>query len=263
MQTMIVANWKMNKLRSDAVDFLSTLTEWVDSLDDKLGEYGVGLAIAPPATLLDLAVESNVPACIMAQTMHEAEFGAFTGEISAPMLADLGVGGVVLGHSERRQYFNETDVALDAKVLSALRHRLFALLCVGESLDERNAGQAEAVVRRQLATALRSSVDAGATLPWKRLMIAYEPVWAIGTGEAATPKQAQQMHEVIRAVLNELLPEHAATTPILYGGSVKPENAKELLSLPDVNGALIGGAALDVDSYIGIAKAGMVVGAAV
>lgn len=250
---VIAANWKMHKTRAEALEFAGEYTEWLDAeLADAPGHLQV--VVAPAYTSLEALVEANPPCGIFAQNMHQASHGPFTGEVSAQMLLDVGAHGVILGHSERRQYFAETNEALADKVSAALNHGLFAMLCVGETLEQRQAGQLEQIVGDQLRIAL-GSIDIQRAL--SRLSIAYEPVWAIGTGETATPEQAQLAHEFIRAVLVDVLGHDTAhRIPILYGGSVKPANASELLSQPDIDGALIGGAALDVESFTGIISAG-------
>jgi len=250
---VIAANWKMHKTRSEALEFIGELTEWVDS---ELGDGAAHLQIVVGAPYLSLEslIEANPPCGIYAQNMHQASHGAFTGEISASMLLDVGVHGAILGHSERRQYFAETDEALAEKVSVALHSGLGTMLCVGETLDERRADRVHEVLGRQLRMALASADSARAT---SRLSIAYEPVWAIGTGETATPDEAQDAHAFIRSVLTELFgSEIADRIPVLYGGSVKPDNAPDLLSRPDIDGALVGGAALEVDSFVGIVAAG-------
>ncbi len=249
---VIAANWKMNKLRDDALEYVDELTSWADehlaaSVDDRLE-----VILAPAFTALDMLIERNAPVGIFAQNMHQSDSGAFTGEISAPMLRDLGVDGVVLGHSERRQYFAETDEALADKVQAAHAFGLRPMLCVGETIEQRRAGDVEAVVGSQLRTAL-AGIDTA-----KPLYLAYEPVWAIGTGETATPAQAQDVHAFIRAQLAELFGvEFSVRVPILYGGSVKASNADELLSQADIDGALVGGASLEVSDFAGILEAGI------
>jgi triosephosphate isomerase len=188
---------------------------------------------------------------VAAQNMHEEAQGAFTGEVSAPMLADLGVDGVILGHSERRALFGETDEALARKVPAALDAGLVAILCVGETESERDAGQAEAVLRRQIRADLAETPDA--RLP--EIVIAYEPVWAIGTGRNATPEQAEEAIAFIRSMISERGGDAGAAVRILYGGSVKPENAPDLLGREGVDGALVGGASLDPGDFYEIALA--------
>lgn len=259
---VIAANWKMHKLRGEAMEYLQQLGTWMDEHPEGLGTR-VEVVVAPPFTSLELAVESCPPkARIFAQTMHQADQGAFTGEVSPAMLRDLGVDGVILGHSERRTYFNEHDAALAEKVVAAAEFGLRPMLCVGETLEERQSGAAEDVVREQLEVVLGDLETTKATS--SGLTIAYEPVWAIGTGETATPQIAQTMHAVIRDMLGSIFTaEVAERIAVLYGGSVKPTNANELLGEADIDGALVGGAALDVDDFSGIIAAGLelVVGA--
>jgi triosephosphate isomerase len=188
---------------------------------------------------------------VYAQNMHQAESGAFTGEVSAPMLTELDVAGVVLGHSERRELFGETDRALAQKVPAALEHGLAVILCVGETESERENGDTERKLRHQVQEDL-ARVD---TERLGELVIAYEPIWAIGTGQVATPEQAQDAIAFVRALVGDRAPEQAERTRILYGGSVKPDNAAELLALPDVDGALVGGASLDADAFAAIVDA--------
>jgi triosephosphate isomerase (TIM) len=199
---------------------------------------GVEAVICPPFVSLAAAVESGHT--VFAQNVHWAADGAYTGEVSAPMLQELGVAGAIIGHSERRQYFDETDETVARRTAAALKHGLRVIACVGESLEERESGQMELVLRVQVE-ALADSVGAHTAL-----LIAYEPVWAIGTGKTATPEQAQEAHAFVKSLLD---------VPVLYGGSVKPENAAELLSQPDVDGALVGGASLDVESFTAICEA--------
>jgi triosephosphate isomerase len=183
--------------------------------------------------------------------MHEAANGAFTGEISAPMLAEVGVDGVVLGHSERRQFFGETDKALQRKVPAALDAGLTPILCVGESEDERERGDTERKLRTQVQEGLHD-------VPTERLhevVIAYEPIWAIGTGKVASPEQAQEAVAFVRALVGDRSREAEDRVRVLYGGSMKPDNAAELLALPDVDGGLIGGASLKPEDFLGIVKA--------
>ena len=254
---VLAANWKMHKLRAEAMEWASEFGAWVeDNLTDRGDVSHLQAVVGAPYTVIELLAESNPPFGVFAQNMHQADSGAFTGEISPAMLRDIGAQGVILGHSERRQYFNETDEALAEKVQSALEFGLRPMLCVGETLQQRNAGEAKAVVTRQLRIAL-AELEEDAVRE-NMLYLAYEPVWAIGTGETATPAQAQEMHVAIRAELANLLDaELANRVPILYGGSVKPGNAPELLIEADIDGALIGGAALEVESFTGIFAAAL------
>jgi triosephosphate isomerase len=253
---VVAANWKMHKLRSEALEYLEDLGTWMDDHPRGLGTR-VEVVVAPPFTSLELAVEHRPPhARIYAQNMHQADQGAFTGEVSPAMLRDLGVDGVLLGHSERRTYNAEQDAALAEKVVAATEFGLRPMLCVGETYDERKGGRAEGVVRSQLETALSDLDSIKATS--SGLSIAYEPVWAIGTGETATAEVAQAMHHFIRDTLGSIFnAEIAERIPVLYGGSVKPDNAAELLGQTDIDGALVGGAALEVESFSGIIAAGL------
>jgi triosephosphate isomerase (TIM) len=233
----IAGNWKMNKTVAEAEQFIGALLPRVAAVD------GVEIVICAPFLALQALVDSarGSQVAIYAQTMHEAEQGAFTGEVSAEMLAEIDVAGVVLGHSERRQYYNETDRALKLKVPRALEVGLTPILCVGETEEERERGETERKLRHQVQEGLER-------VPAERLhevVVAYEPVWAIGTGKVATPEQAQDAVAFVRALIAGFDAGAAERVRILYGGSFKPDNAEELLVLPDVDGALIGGASLD------------------
>ena len=245
---LIAGNWKMYKTREQAEDFIQALLPRVSALD------GVDLAVCVPFTDLSAMVDSarGSRVEVYAQNMHQDSEGAFTGEISAPMLRELDVRGVVLGHSERRTLFGETDRALALKVPAALAAGLVPIVCVGESEQERDAGETDRKLRHQVREDL-------AGVPRERLaevVIAYEPIWAIGTGRVASAEQAQEAIAFVRALVGDRDPEAAGSVRILYGGSVKPENARELLALPDVDGALVGGASLDAESFAAIAAAG-------
>ena len=229
---LIAGNWKMYKGPEETARFCRELRdqlEWVD---------GVDVAVCPPFPSLSAAVQSlaGTDVAVAAQNVHWEVEGAFTGEVSAPMLFELGVYGAIVGHSERRQLFGETDEGVARRAAAGLEAGLWIIACVGETEAEREAGETEAVLRRQVAV-LQAH---------EQLVIAYEPVWAIGTGRTATPEQAQEAHAFIRSLID---------VPVLYGGSVKPENAAELLAQPDVGGALVGGASLDVQSFTAICKA--------
>jgi triosephosphate isomerase len=229
---LIAGNWKMYTTATETAEFCRALREELADLD------GMDVAVCPPFTGLAPAVQSlaDTEIAVAAQSVHWEPEGAYTGEISAPMLVDLGVYGAIVGHSERRQYFGETDETVGRRAVAALDAGLWVIACVGELEEERERGETEDVLRRQLV-ALESHDD---------LVIAYEPVWAIGTGKTATPELAQEAHAFIKAILD---------VPVLYGGSVKPENAAELLAQPDVDGALVGGASLEVDSFVEICRA--------
>jgi triosephosphate isomerase len=241
----IAANWKMHKTVAEAAHF-------VDVLLPRIAATQSDVVLCPPFTALAEVVERRrgTAVKVAAQNMHGEESGAFTGEVSAPMLVELDVEAVVLGHSERRQYFNETDEALARKVPLALAHDLEPILCVGESEEARDGGETEVVLERQLQADL-AGIEPGRIA---EVVIAYEPIWAIGTGKVATPEQAQEACAFIRDVLRA---RGAAgdEVRILYGGSVKPANAAEILSQPDVDGALVGGAALDPEEFAAIVDA--------
>jgi triosephosphate isomerase len=225
---LLAANWKMYKGPRETREFCSAFTP----------PEGVEAVLCPPFVSLASAVESGHT--VFAQNVHWADEGAFTGEVSAPMLLELGVAGAIVGHSERRQYFDETDETVARRTVSALGHGLRVIACVGESLEEREAGQTEIVLRIQV------EAIADAVGPHEGLVVAYEPVWAIGTGRTATPEQAREAHAFVKSLLD---------APVLYGGSVKPDNAAELLGQPGVDGALVGGASLDVESFTAICRA--------
>lgn len=242
---LIAGNWKMNKLPSEAPDWASSLASALQSPKAEV------LICAPFTHLAGLRMVLGPNLKLGAQDVSQHAEGAFTGEVSAAMLKDLGVGYVIIGHSERRQYHHEHDALVNAKIKSALGQGLVPILCVGESLDQREAGQAEHVVITQLKAGLTDvTLDQA-----NDLVIAYEPIWAIGTGKTATADDAQAMSATIRTVLTELYPEQASAMRILYGGSMKPSNAKELLEKPDINGGLIGGASLNLDDFIAIIQA--------
>lgn len=249
MRKKIVAgNWKMNKNLAETGVLLGALKERVN------GIVGAEIIVAPTFTNLYYSFEQlkETDIIIAAQNMHQAESGAFTGEISADMLKSLGIETVILGHSERRAYFGETDELLKKKVNTALKHGMTIIFCFGEELEDRKSGNHFSLVESQLKNAL-FDLDADA---WKHIVLAYEPVWAIGTGETASPEQAQEMHAFIRKTIADGFSQGIADdVSILYGGSVKPGNAKEIFAKPDVDGGLIGGAALDAESFEAIAKA--------
>jgi triosephosphate isomerase (TIM) len=241
----IAANWKMHKTVAEAAEF-------VDALLPRIAATQSDVVICPPFTALTAVVERRYGTAVKvaAQNMHEEGSGAFTGEVSAPMLVELDVEAVVLGHSERRQYFGESDEALARKVPAALAAGLEPILCVGESEEARDGGQTEAVLERQLQADLAEV--APDDLP--RVVIAYEPIWAIGTGRTATPEQAQEVCAFIRDTLR-VHGTAADSVRVLYGGSVKPDNAAELMAQADIDGALVGGASLDPADFAAIVKA--------
>ena len=244
---LIAGNWKMNKTIAEAEEFIQALLPRVSSVQ------GVDVAVCPPFTALQAMVDSarGSRVEIYAQNMHHADSGAFTGEVAPPMLVEFGVHGVILGHSERRQLFGETDRALQLKVPAALAAGLKPILCVGETEDEREAGDTERKLRHQVQEGL-ARVDISQL---GDMVIAYEPIWAIGTGRVATPDQAQDAIAFIRALVADRSREQAELTRVLYGGSVKDDNCPELIALPDVDGALVGGASLDAESFAAIVNA--------
>jgi triosephosphate isomerase len=244
---LIAGNWKMNKTNAEAAAFLEAF------LPDAGGRPDVEVAICPPFTALRTVAERTAGSAVIvgAQNMHEQESGAFTGEVSAPMLRELGVEAVVLGHSERRQLFGETDAAQQRKVPAALEAGLLPILCVGETEEEREAGQTQRKLRHQVQSDLADVAE-------DRLVgitIAYEPIWAIGTGNTATPEQAQEAIAFVRALLGDRSPSAAGQVRILYGGSVNAGNAAELLGQRDIDGALVGGASLDPAEFASIIAA--------
>jgi triosephosphate isomerase len=249
---LIAGNWKMHKTQEQAEEYIQALLPRVSALD------GVDVAICVPFTDLQAMVDSarGSRVEVYAQNMHQELEGAFTGEISPSMLSELDVRGVVLGHSERRALFGETDRTLALKLPAALSAGLTPILCVGETEEERDNDETDRKLRQQLRDDL-ASVD-GERLA--EVVIAYEPIWAIGTGRVATAEQAQEAIAFIRALVADRDPQAAQSVRILYGGSVKPENAAELLALADVDGALVGGASLDAQSFAQIAAAATATG---
>ncbi len=242
----IAGNWKLNKTIAEAEAYIAALLPQVYDTE------GVEVVICPSFLALSAMVDSarGSRVGIYAQTMHEADSGAFTGEVSAPMLAEIDVDGVVLGHSERREYFNETDKALQHKVPKALEAGLIPILCVGETEEERERGDTERKLRHQVQEGLDK-------VPIERLpevVVAYEPVWAIGTGLTPSHEQAQEAVAFVRALVEGFDKAAGQAVRILYGGSLKADNAEELLSLPDVDGALIGGASLDPGDFARIVQ---------
>lgn len=248
MRSKIVAgNWKMNKNLEQTEALLAELSA-------KLPDTKAEVMVAPPYVNLEGAVRAlgNSVIEVIAQNMHYAESGAYTGEISGDMLLNIGIDTAIIGHSERRAYFGETDEILSKKVVAALAKNIRVMFCFGEELQDRKSENHFKVVESQLRNAL-FSLDASA---WSRIILAYEPVWAIGTGETASPEQAQEMHAFIRKTITEAYDATIANkVSILYGGSVKPANAEEIFSKPDVDGGLIGGASLVADDFIAIIKA--------
>ncbi len=251
MRKKIVAgNWKMNNAKAESKALVNDIKESIKGLELK----NTRVIIAPTFVFLQRTAKKVKKSAIevAAQNMHQAESGAYTGEISASMLKSIGVNLVILGHSERREYFGETDELLAQKVDAALKHELEIIFCFGEVLEDRKSGNHFKVVEKQIKKALfhLNSDD------WKHIVLAYEPVWAIGTGETASADQAQEMHAFIRELVAErYLSDVAEEVSILYGGSVKPANAQEIFSKEDVDGGLIGGAALNADDFTAIIKA--------
>jgi len=230
---LIAGNWKMFKGPAEASAYCRVLRE------ADLG--GCAVVVCPPYVSLPETVQAlaGTEIAVAAQNVHWAPEGAFTGEVSAPMLRELGVYGAIVGHSERRQFFGDTDLSVARRVRAALDHQLAVIACVGETEAEREAGETEAVLARQLEAIAEAAPER------EELVVAYEPVWAIGTGRTATPALAQAAHAFIKTILD---------VPVLYGGSVKPENAAELAAQPDIDGALVGGASLDVASFATICR---------
>jgi triosephosphate isomerase (TIM) len=253
-RNIVAGNWKMNLDRAKA-------TELAQAVATRAKEAGsVELVLCPPSTYLTTVGTSlgltngTSPSgvAVGAQNMHDKASGAFTGEIAPPMLVDLGCRFVILGHSERRTLFGETDATVNTKTKAALAAGLTPIVCVGETLEEREGNRTQAVVTTQINGSLAGLSAADI----EKIVVAYEPVWAIGTGKVATPQQAQEVHALIRGLLGSLAsPAVAAKVRIQYGGSVKPDNAADLAAQPDIDGALVGGASLKADDFLGIAKA--------
>lgn len=230
---MIIGNWKMYKTGKEAAEFIRVLVSLIK-------DTSAQAFLAVPFTALEASVHAAAGSKVVigAQNMHDAEEGAFTGEISATMLRSIGAQFVILGHSERRELFKESDAFINRKVKSALKMGLKPILCIGETAQQRESNHIAAVLQAQL----KNSLDGLSENELKEVVVAYEPIWAIGTGKTATPEIAQETHRLIRHYLPK-------TIPILYGGSVKPENSVSLLAQPDINGALVGGASLNVESF--------------
>jgi triosephosphate isomerase len=245
----IAGNWKMWGTRAQAAEYCQRLLE----LLPEEGRRPANVGLCVPFTALDVCVERlrGSGVAVAAQNMHQEQNGAFTGEVSAAMLTELGVNGVVLGHSERRQYNCELDRALQEKVPAALAAGLEPILCVGETEDERERGETERKLRHQV----QEGLDEVETDRLADVVIAYEPIWAIGTGRVAAPEQAQEAIAFVRALVDDRSPGAGERVRVLYGGSVKPDNAAEILAQPDVDGALVGGASLDPDDFARIAAA--------
>ncbi len=244
---IIAGNWKMNCTPAETKELITSLVA------SERSDTEVVTIVCPPFTSLSAASEllSKSSIVLGAQNLSEHESGAYTAEISASMLVATGVKYVIIGHSERRQYYYETDSLINAKLKIAINTGLFPIFCVGETLEEREAGNSQEVVSGQLL----NGVNGLSVENLKNLTVAYEPVWAIGTGKTATPEMAQDMHKFIRENMAKIEPAIANSTPILYGGSVKPDNAAGLLNQPDIDGALVGGASLSADSFMKIIEA--------
>ncbi len=243
----IAGNWKMNNTIAESEELIQALLPKIGAIED------VEIVVAPAYLSLQAVVDSARGSAVQvfAQNMHEKDSGAYTGEITAPMLSEIDVQGVILGHSERRQYYNETDRALQQKVPRALEAGLIPILCVGETEEERERGDTERKLRHQVQEGLEK-------VPIDRLhevVVAYEPVWAIGTGLAATTEQAQETCGFVRALVQGFDKEAGNQVRVLYGGSLKPENAAEILAQEDIDGALVGGASLQADSFAAIVEA--------
>jgi len=245
---IIAANWKMNKTATEAVQFIEKFENIIG------GSSSVDIAIAPAFTALPASKEllvNSATTALAAQNCHFEDSGAFTGEISISMLKDIGVNYVIIGHSERRAIFGEDDALINAKAKSLHASGVNPIFCIGETLEERDSGEIELVLRRQLEDGLKDLDSANMI----QTVIAYEPVWAIGTGRTATPEQAQEAHAFTRSVIRDLFGDDVADKiRIQYGGSVKPDNTKELMGQEDVDGALVGGASLDPESFADICK---------
>ncbi|WP_319370144.1 triose-phosphate isomerase [uncultured Ilyobacter sp.] len=249
-RTIVAGNWKMNKTNSESVTMLTELKELVKGISS------VGIVLGVPFTALSDAVKavegSNIE--IAAQNMNPNESGAFTGEIAPSMLTSIGVKYVILGHSERREYYNECDEFINAKVKAALKNGLTPILCIGEKLEDRENGKTDEVNEKQLKGGMAGLTSEEAA----KVVIAYEPVWAIGTGKTATPEMAQETHKAIRNFLVEIFgTEVAEEITIQYGGSMKPDNAAELMGQTDIDGGLVGGASLEAASFAKIVEAGV------
>ncbi len=243
---IIAGNWKMNKNFEEADDFLYQLTEYVDANEENL--EGIDIVVATPYLYLEMATDysENRPMYISSQNVSEKDQGAYTGEVSADMLESLDVGYCIVGHSERRKYYNDTDKIVNMKIQQLQKNNIVPIVCIGETEEQRTAGDTEKVLLAQL----KGAFDGILFHEDQPILIAYEPIWAIGTGKTATPEIAQKAHAFIRNWLKENYADSVSErVPLLYGGSVKPANIKELLSMKDIDGALIGGASLNIDDY--------------
>ncbi len=246
---MIAGNWKMNLGVTESCDLVRAIGEGIKEID------GIDVLVAPPFINIPAVKEAigDYNIILSAQNMHFEKSGAFTGEVSAPMLIESGCTHVILGHSERRSLFSETNEMINKKTETACEGGLIPIICIGETIEEREAGKTFDVIKEQLDGSLKVFSEKGNIPP--STILAYEPVWAIGTGLTATPDQAQEVHQVIRNWVNSQFgQESAEQIRILYGGSVKPDNAADLMSMADIDGALVGGASLKADSFLGIIK---------
>lgn len=242
MKSLIAANWKMNMNIKNSISFINFFKTYIKVIKNK------EIVICPPFTLLNKINEllKNTKITLGAQNMYFEKNGAFTGEVSASMLKDIGCEYVILGHSERRQYFNESDSLINKKIKAALNNNLKPILCIGETLEQRENDQTMKIIKDPLLNCLKDIDDN----KMKNIVIAYEPIWAIGTGKNATPKQAEEVHKFIRKLLtNNYNKNISKNIRIIYGGSMKPENAEELLKMPNIDGGLVGGASLDAKSF--------------
>ncbi len=243
---IIAGNWKMYKTIAEARDLVRALKQALADIDS------VEIVVSPPFTALGAVVEelrgSNIS--VAAQNMYWEESGAYTGEISPLMIKDIGCNFVIIGHSERRQFFNETDATVNKKVKAALKTGLTPIVCVGETLEEREVGATMKIVERQI----REGLAGLHSQEMEKIVIAYEPVWAIGTGKTATPEQAEEVHQLISSLITQNAGTVARNIRILYGGSVKPDNIDDLMAQPNIDGALVGGASLKADSFARIVR---------
>lgn len=249
---VVAGNWKMNTTPGQARALAEAVGKEFPGPD--VGEDAVRVLVCPPFPMLAEVLEATAGTRVGvgAQNMHAEEFGAFTGEVSAPMLNTLGCTHVILGHSERRQYFAEGDELINAKTKQAFAHALTPIVCVGETLAHRETGATEDVIEKQV----RGCLDGLDALQLRDMILAYEPVWAIGTGKTATPEQAQEVHVFIRKLVASLFDSETADALVIqYGGSVKADNAKDLFARPDIDGGLIGGASLDAEAFMAIVRA--------
>lgn len=246
----IAGNWKMHLTASEAEGLVRAVVKGLH------GNEEMDIAVAPPFPYLLPAAKwlAGTPVALAAQNLHWEPQGAYTGEVSGVMLRDAGCCYVIVGHSERRQFFHETNETVCRRLKAALAAKLIPILCVGETLEERRRGMTRQLVETQILEALKGIPSGDLT----NLVVAYEPVWAIGTGETATPGQAQEIHDAIRGLMQKVVGEETARQiRIQYGGSVKPDNARELMSQPDIDGALVGGASLKAESFLAIIRAGL------